>query len=227
MKNFLYLCFVLLSTNLNAQWETLTPDATANAGVILRNESTSNSKLIIGVSSCSGCFTPNATANDAVYSLGGSNVGNLIFNIPMDYSYRTGKIVFSNNYSPDIMVLTPDGKVRIGNISTPGNYNLYVQNGILTERLKVAIATSSDWADYVFNKTYNLPSLLYVEKFIKTFKHLPGLPSAEAIVTNGGIDIAEMMSKQMAKIEEITLYLIELKKENENLKKQINSLNSK
>lgn len=53
MKNFLYLCFVLLSTSLNAQWETLTPDATANAGVILRNESTANAKLLIGVSSCS------------------------------------------------------------------------------------------------------------------------------------------------------------------------------
>jgi predicted small integral membrane protein len=76
MKNFLYLCFVLLSTSLNAQWETLTPDATANAGVILRNESTANAKLLIGVSSCSGCFAPHATANDAVYGLGGSNVGN-------------------------------------------------------------------------------------------------------------------------------------------------------
>lgn len=227
MKNFLYLLFVLLSTSLNAQWETLTADATANAGVILRNESTANAKLQIGVSSCSACFAYHAAANDAVYSLVGSNVGNILFNIPMDNSYRTGKILFSNNYSPDIMVLTPDGKVSIRSISTPGNYNLYVQNGILTERLKVAISTSNDWADYVFNKDYKLPSLLYVEKFIKTYKHLPGLPSSEEIIINGGIDFTEMMSKQMAKIEEITLYLIELKKENLNLKKQINSLNSK
>lgn len=174
------------------------------------------------------CFAPHATANDAVYGLGGSNVGNLVFNIPMDDSYRTGKIIFSNNYSPDIMVLTTDGKVRVGNISTPGNYNLYVQNGILTERLKVAISTTSYWADYVFDDNYKLQSLSSVEKFIKVNKHLPGVLSAIQLEKDGGIDVTDMMAKQMAKIEELYLYIIDLqkevnklKKENENQKKSV------
>ncbi|XZF13328.1 hypothetical protein ACTHGU_16190 [Chitinophagaceae bacterium MMS25-I14] len=114
-------------------------------------------------------------------------------------------------------------KVSIGNVpSTPTGYSLFVQNGILTEKVKVALTTSTDWADYVFDKKYKLRSLTDVESYISENKHLPGVPSGEAIVNNGGIDMNQMFAKQMEKIEELTLYVIQQQKEIEELKKKVN-----
>ncbi len=57
-----------------------------------------------------------------------------------------------------------------------------------------------------------------MEAFIKKNNHLPDVPS-EKEVMNNGIDVANMDAILLQKIEEITLYLIEIKKENEELKK--------
>jgi hypothetical protein len=96
--------------------------------------------------------------------------------------------------------------------------------------VKIALKSSSDWSDYVFDQDYKLNSLSEVETFINKNKHLPGVPSANALVKEGGINVNEMFAMQMEKIEELTLYLIEvkkeinaLKKENEVLKAQITS----
>lgn len=94
----------------------------------------------------------------------------------------------------------------------PTGYRLYVQDGILTEKLKVAKINSTDWADYVFADQYKLQSLEEVEKFVKANKHLPGVPSAEEVSQNG-IDVAKMDAKLLEKIEELTLHMIALKKE--------------
>lgn len=108
-------------------------------------------------------------------------------------------------------------------INQPSGYNLYVTGGILTEKLKVAVLNSTAWADYVFNKDYKLLSLPEVEAYIKKNKHLPGVPSADEVVKNG-IDMATMDAKLLEKIEELTLYMIELKKENEKMQKEIDQL---
>ncbi len=95
--------------------------------------------------------------------------------------------------------------------STPvGTYKLFVEGGILTEKLKVAIKSSADWADHVFANNYYLMPLEQVAAFINNHKHLPGLPSAEQLVAKGGIDMNQMFAKQMEKIEELTLYVIDL-----------------
>lgn len=115
------------------------------------------------------------------------------------------------------------GKVLIGNATTPGNYQLYVEQGILAERVKVALKSTSHWADYVFLPSYKLMPLTEVEEFIKKNNHLPNVPSAEE-VHKEGIDMATMDSKLLEKIEELTLYMIELKKENLALKERIGAL---
>jgi trimeric autotransporter adhesin len=122
------------------------------------------------------------------------------------------------------------GKLVVGNVnggspSTPVGYSLYVAQGILTEKVKVAVASSGNWADYVFDKNYKLLSLGEVESYIQKNKHLPGVPSAEEVVKEG-IDMATMDAKLLEKIEELTLYMIELKKENEVMKKEIENLKS-
>lgn len=62
--------------------------------------------------------------------------------------------------------------------------------------------------DYVFNKNYDLLPLSELKKFIKKNKHLPNIPPADEVITNG-LELGNMQVKQMEKIEELTLYILE------------------
>ena len=83
------------------------------------------------------------------------------------------------------------------------------------------------WPDYVFKQDYKLISLNELESFIATNKHLPGIPSQIDIESKGKINLGETQALLLQKIEELTLYLIEIKKENEILKKDIEQLQEK
>jgi len=140
----------------------------------------------------------------------------------------SGATAGHSNYD---LFIRDDGKVSIGldpTVSTTfnGNYSLYVENGILTEKVKVALKNTSDWADYVFDKDYELMPLNKVEEFVTKNHHLPGVPSAEE-VKESGIDVATMDAKLLEKIEELTLYMIELKADNEALKAEMEALKNK
>ena len=65
-----------------------------------------------------------------------------------------------------------------------------------------------------------------VEKFIKQYKHLPEVPTTREI-TEHGLDVAETQALLLKKIEELTLYMIELKKENEKLKSHNSKIENK
>lgn len=123
------------------------------------------------------------------------------------------------------MAIEADGGVRIGSVSTPNptGYKLYVDQGILTEKVKIALATTAQWSDHVFHQNYKLMPLEEVEQFIQQNKHLPNVPSAEEMVKQGN-DLGKTDAKLLEKIEELTLYLIEMKKENETLKKEMNQM---
>jgi len=105
------------------------------------------------------------------------------------------------------------GRMRINTSSVVPNldsdYDLIVGKGILTERVKVAVKNSADWSDYVFAPEYELKPLSEVKKFIAANNHLPDVPCADEIVTNG-LDVAEMDALLLKKIEELTLYTIQL-----------------
>lgn len=103
--------------------------------------------------------------------------------------------------------------------ATSGGYRLLVKGGMITEKIKVAVAGSSDWADYVFEPSYKMMPLESVESFVKTNKHLPNVPSAEEMAKNG-LDVMQTSAKLMEKIEELTLYMIEMNKEIKALKKE-------
>jgi trimeric autotransporter adhesin len=123
---------------------------------------------------------------------------------------------------------TVAGTIAVGNFGGvsnpyPAGYNIYAKDGILTQKVKVAVPNTSDWSDYVFSDNYKLNSLDSVATYIKTNKHLPGVPSAEDVVKNG-IDIAKMDAKLLEKVEELTLYLIELKQQNAKLEARISEL---
>lgn len=80
-------------------------------------------------------------------------------------------------------------------------------NGLFLARsIRVDLNT---WADHVFNKNYKLMRLKEVKQFIADKGHLPGVPTAKEITSNG-LDLGEMQKIQMQKIEELTLHLIDL-----------------
>jgi hypothetical protein len=107
------------------------------------------------------------------------------------------------------------GSVGIGTLNT-GDYKLAVEGTIGARKVKV---TQQAWADYVFDGNYKRLSLSELENYIRINRHLPGIPT-EAEVKKDGVDVGEMNKKLLEKIEELTLYLIELKKEVELLKKK-------
>lgn len=110
------------------------------------------------------------------------------------------------------MYVNANGKVGIGvTDNMPGDYNLYVTKGILTERVKVASQGGTEWPDFVFADSYELKSLEEVESFIEENHHLPEVPSAEEI-SKDGVDVYQMEATLLQKIEELTLYMIEQNK---------------
>jgi len=110
-----------------------------------------------------------------------------------------------------------DNNVGIGTIDTKG-YKLAVNGaGIFT---KVKVKEFGAWPDFVFEPSYQLPTLQEVEQYVTTNKHLPDMPAA-ATVAQEGLDLGEMNRKLLQKVEELTLYLIEGNKKNEALEHKL------
>ena len=87
--------------------------------------------------------------------------------------------------------------------------------GILkTKEVQVTLA---GWPDYVFDKDYKLPTLSEVEQFIAENNHLPNVPSAAEVEANG-IQLGEMNAILIRKVEELTLYILDLQKQIDELK---------
>lgn len=129
-------------------------------------------------------------------------------------SNLSGKFVVRVGGS-DRLFVDASGNVGIGTVNTAAGYMLNVGGKAICEELKVQLEGS--WPDYVFEKKYNLMPLDKLETFINTNKHLPNIPKASEVATEG-IEVGEMQRRMMEKIEELTLYIFELKKEIENIK---------
>lgn len=129
---------------------------------------------------------------------------------------NNGDVVIGSTFRMD----ASEDCVRIGNVLPKSNYKLFVEKGILTEKVKVAVKNSSEWADYVFEENYDLMPIDELENYVAKNKHLPNVPSADAMVEDG-LDVAKMDAKLLEKIEEAYLYIIELKKEVDELKTAI------
>ena len=107
------------------------------------------------------------------------------------------------------------GNIGIGT-TNPGQYKLAIEGKLGARKV---VVTQASWADYVFEPSYKLPSLKEVEAFIKLNKHLPDVPSAKEVEKNG-LDVGEGQAILLKKIEELTLYVIGIKKENEQIIKE-------
>ncbi|MEM7297244.1 MAG: hypothetical protein AAF391_03140 [Bacteroidota bacterium] len=118
------------------------------------------------------------------------------------------------------MRITRNGNVGIGT-TTPSN-KLEVNGTIRSKEVKVE---ASPWPDYVFKDSYKLPSLKEVKSYINKNKHLPDVPSAKEVESDG-VKLGEMNAILLKKIEELTLYQIQLMEELESVKEELKELKS-
>lgn len=134
----------------------------------------------------------------------------------LQYDGKSDMLRFKGKYGTaldqDLMVIRRNGAVGIGTIlsSNPHNYKLAVNGTIGAKEVKVE-ASSSTWADFVFEDHYSLPTLQEVESHIREKGHLKDIPSAQEVGEHG-INLGEMDAKLLQKIEELTLYTIEQEK---------------
>ena len=82
------------------------------------------------------------------------------------------------------------------------------------------------WSDFVFKDDYKLKPLDKVAEYVEKHKHLEGIPT-EAEVKKNGVSVGEMQAKLLQKVEELTLYTIAIKKENDELKTKMCELENR
>jgi len=165
------------------------------------------------------------TTNALGYGKLATDEGNII--LMPGINYPGGNYVGINTINPlaNLHVATPPGpnsipvKVLIGDKAPFGefatSYKLAVEGTGVFQA--VAVTEQSAWADFVFEPTYKLPELKTVESFIAKNGHLPEIPS-EKEVKEKGYQLANMDAKLLQKIEELTLYIIDLQKQVDALK---------
>jgi hypothetical protein len=117
--------------------------------------------------------------------------------------------LYNISLNKSVMYFQEDGRLGINTQNVPAGYQMGVYGGIYTTKLKIS---TTGWADFVFDPSYKLKPLSEVESFIKSNHHLPEIPS-EAEVKAEGIDLADINSKLLMKVEELTLYIIEQNKQ--------------
>ena len=118
------------------------------------------------------------------------------------------------------LLLNNAGGVGVGVTTIPAGVKFAVNGKVNCKEVEV---TLTGWSDKVFNKDYTLMPLNDVESFINANSHLPGVPSEKEIMSKPA-NLGEMDALLLQKIEELTLYVIELKKENNVLKTKIENL---
>jgi len=185
-------------------------------------------------------------ANDKIigrntYNNGSNNIriqaavaSRMLFNNTGDIVFQTAPTGTAGSTIADsqwqTVTIKNNGSVGIGTTNTTHltNFKLAVKGRILCEGVEVI--TTVPQADYVFESDYKLSPLSEVENFIKENKHLPNIPSAKEFQENG-YNIVDMDEMLLRKVEEHTLYLIQMQKlieelmlENKDLKLQIEKM---
>ncbi|GAA3987347.1 hypothetical protein [Hymenobacter antarcticus] len=125
-----------------------------------------------------------------------------------------------------VLKIKPTNQVQIG-VATPTNhtdYRLAVDGKLVAK--SIFVTQTPSWADFVFEPTYSLRSLPELEGYLKQHRHLPAIPSAAEVAKNG-IDLGTMDARLLQSLEELTLHVIELGKQNAHLQAEVAALTAR
>ena len=192
---------ILLSGGINALGSLTT--GTGNIGIGLNTmylNTSGNNNVVIG-------------GQSGYYITGSNNVvigsGIQVVAPAANNQLNIGNWIYGNN-----------GLIGINTTDTKG-YQFAVNGSAIATKMVVKL--NSNWADFVFKPAYDLPKLESVAQFINKNGHLPNIPT-EQEVQKDGIDLGSMNTKLLQKVEELTLYLIEMKREMDKLKREMAEL---
>lgn len=158
-----------------------------------------------------GSFTPlSSTGNDLTV--------NKFLPMTNEWELYVGTLTDPEKGASIAIKALANGNVGIG---TPNPQDKLTVAGNIGAR-EIKVSTNAG-ADFVFEPTYKLTDLTELEKFVKTNKHLPEIPTAKQMVENG-VNLGELNIKLLQKVEELTLYLIEKDKKNDALIKRVEAL---
>ncbi len=128
------------------------------------------------------------------------------------FNYSTAENTYIRGGKDNALIIIGDAtgqRIGIGSSTVANGFTLSVSGKVITEEVQIQLKTS--WPDYVFHKNYKLTPLAEVEDFIMQHQHLPNIPSAIEVEKNGLV-VGDMQKRMMEKIEELTLYILELNK---------------
>ncbi len=151
-----------------------------------------------------------ANTQNGFIMLGTATGGNVVID--------NNEIIARNNGAVSTLFMQNNGgTVQIGNEAVPTGYTLSVAGKAICTELRVQLTGA--WPDYVFDEKYKLPDFNTLRNYIKENKHLPNIPAAKDI-EKSGMEVGDMQRRMMEKIEELTLYVLELEKKLSDVEKR-------
>lgn len=194
-----------------------------NANIIVGNQ-TGNGQFVLQAGPDNNSPYIHMFPNSNTNGIGGS------INMIAGYSSDQNRPIFSvqvrdaatNANWQRRMDILQNGQVRIGGTggsvpvpTSQSDYKLSVAGKIVGQSMYVT--NPSSWADFVFEPNYKPMALPTLESYLQINKHLPYIPSANEVKTDG-YNVAEMDAKLLRTLEELALQVISLNKEIEKLK---------
>jgi hypothetical protein len=235
-KTLLFVAFVSLVQIIQAQWLTAGSNIYYSSGYVGIETTPSCSLDVAGMihSNYSLILDQPAGGNIGGWFRGGANSsGNIVVHgnqgnwsawwVTGSYGYMKLGTGGGNETWAGGVNIDQSNHVGINTLNTSG-YTLNVNgtavfDGVTVKSFSSNGTKATPWADYVFDKNYELPSLQSVAAYIKANSHLPGMLTAAEVQKNG-LDLGANQAKLLEKIEQLTLYAIDLQNQVNSLKAQ-------
>ncbi|WP_460955827.1 autotransporter outer membrane beta-barrel domain-containing protein [Spirosoma litoris] len=187
---------------------------------------TSDDNILMGYNSQAEDGLQNAIAIGANSRVAASNaliLGNQV-NVGIGTSAPTNRLeVLSQSTNSSGLTLTNLTTASPTTRTTDQFLTVSETGEVVKARYQLRITDPSVWSDKVFSSDYSLRPLIEVASFVQSHQHLPGVPSAEQVAKEG-IDLVKMNATLLEKVEELTLYSIQLERTNQHQEARIDQL---